>query len=76
VTHPAQNWRGDADPLTWPAAGADVRRMQSRSPRPRHEVHHAALLLLRPVFRYSRFRDAYVLRGVGNRMGPVLTERW
>ncbi len=24
------------------------------------------------MFRYSRFRDAYVLRGIGNRYGPVL----
>jgi hypothetical protein len=31
--------------------------------------------LLTPVFRYSIGRDAYVLRGVGNRRGPVLTVR-
>jgi hypothetical protein len=26
-------------------------------------------------FRYSRARDAYVLRGVGRRVGPVVTSR-
>jgi hypothetical protein len=30
------------------------------------------LLLLAPAFRYSRSRDAYVLRAVGNTRGPVL----
>jgi hypothetical protein len=29
-------------------------------------------MLLRPVLRYSRTRDAYVLRGVGRHVGPVL----
>jgi hypothetical protein len=29
-------------------------------------------VLLAPLFRHSRGRDAYVLRGVGNRIGPVL----
>jgi hypothetical protein len=27
---------------------------------------------MRPVLRYSAPRDAYVLRGVGSRRGPVL----
>ena len=31
-------------------------------------------MLMRPVLRYSRTRDAYVLRGVGRRLGPVLRE--
>jgi hypothetical protein len=31
--------------------------------------------MLRPFFRYSTSRDAYVLRGVGGRFGPVLTIR-
>jgi hypothetical protein len=30
------------------------------------------LVLLRPAFRYSRTRDAYVLRAIGNTRGPVL----
>jgi hypothetical protein len=30
------------------------------------------LVLLSPVFGYNRWRDAYLLRGVGQRMGPVL----
>jgi hypothetical protein len=30
------------------------------------------LSLLRPLFRYSYSRDAFVLRGVGRAMGPVL----
>jgi hypothetical protein len=29
-------------------------------------------MLLRPFFRYSRVRDAYVLRLIGNSRGPVL----
>jgi hypothetical protein len=30
------------------------------------------VVLLRPLFRYSRFRDALVLRGIGGSVGPVL----
>lgn len=33
-----------------------------------------ALRLLRPLLRFSTARDAYVLRGVGRRVGPVLRE--
>jgi hypothetical protein len=40
--------------------------------RPRHYLHTPALLLVRPLFRYSTSRDAYVLRLAGNRGGPVL----
>jgi hypothetical protein len=29
-------------------------------------------MLLRPVLRYSSSREAYVLRGVGREVGPVL----
>jgi hypothetical protein len=43
-----------------------------RSPRPRRHVNPVLIKLLRPVFRYSPGRDAYVLRGVGGRFGPVL----
>ena len=30
------------------------------------------MLVLRLGFRYSAFRDAYVLRGIGEKVGPVL----
>ena len=30
------------------------------------------IVLLRPLFRYSPIRDAYVLRGIGGARGPVL----
>ena len=42
------------------------------APRHRKQVTPAALVILRPLFRYSAGRDAYVLRIVGNRFGPVL----
>ena len=29
-------------------------------------------MMIRPVLRYSAYRDAYVLRAVGNSVGPVL----
>jgi hypothetical protein len=32
-------------------------------------------MVLRPVLRFSATRDAYVLRIVGNRLGPVLRLR-
>lgn len=41
-------------------------------PRPRRYVEQHWLLLLMPVLRYSSSRRAYLLRGVGNRIGPVL----
>jgi hypothetical protein len=34
-----------------------------------------ALAALRVAFRYSASREAFVLRGVGNRMGPVLKRK-
>jgi hypothetical protein len=40
--------------------------------RPRRYVGRHWLLLLRPVFAYNFSRDAYILRGVGGRFGPVL----
>jgi hypothetical protein len=42
------------------------------TPRPRHYVARHWLLLLRPLFTYNYARDAYVMRGVGRRYGPVL----
>jgi hypothetical protein len=35
-------------------------------------VNPILLALLFPIFRYSHGREAYVLRIVGNRIGPVL----
>ncbi len=40
--------------------------------RPRRYVARHWLLLMRPFLRYSASRDAYVLRVVGRRVGPVL----
>jgi hypothetical protein len=40
--------------------------------RPRRYVSRRWLALLGPVLRYSASRDAYLLRGVGRRYGPVL----
>ena len=31
--------------------------------------------MVAPLFRYSYFRDAYVMRGIGDWVGPVLTIR-
>jgi len=42
--------------------------------RPRRYVSRHVLLLARPLMRYSRSRDAYVLRAVGRSFGPVLRE--
>jgi hypothetical protein len=41
-------------------------------PRPRRYLARHWLHLLRPLFRYSQSRNAYVLRGVGRTIGPVL----
>jgi hypothetical protein len=40
--------------------------------RPRRYVSRQWITLLVPAFRYSAYRDAYVLRGIGRRYGPVL----
>jgi hypothetical protein len=40
--------------------------------RPRHYMSARWLALLRPFFRYSYGRDAFVLRAVGSNHGPVL----
>jgi hypothetical protein len=42
------------------------------SQRPRRYIAHHWLVLLRPIFRHSASRDAFVLRVVGNQRGPVL----
>jgi hypothetical protein len=43
-----------------------------RAQRPRHYVSGMTLMLVRPMFRYSLSRDAYVMRVIGNTSGPVL----
>jgi hypothetical protein len=43
--------------------------------RRRYQIPGAVLVVLRSFFRYSPWRGAYVLRGVGNRVGPVLRRR-
>jgi hypothetical protein len=40
--------------------------------RPRHYVARRWLLMLKPVLRYSHTREAFILRGVGASVGPVL----
>lgn len=42
------------------------------TPRPRRSVGPFTLRLLRPLFRYSVARDAYVLRFGSGQHGPVL----
>jgi hypothetical protein len=49
--------------------------MAHRFHRKRHAVDEAALNALRPLFRSSYSRDAYILRLVGARTGPVLTPK-
>jgi hypothetical protein len=47
--------------------------MRSRSvARPRRYISRYRLLILRPLLRYSVTREAFVLRVVGNSIGPVL----
>jgi hypothetical protein len=50
----------------------DNRYVPVRTPRVRRYIHPALISLVRPIFRYSETREAYVLRLVGNRWGPVL----
>ncbi len=42
--------------------------------RPRRYIARHWLIMLRPILRYSRAREAYVLRGFGSSVGPVLRE--
>lgn len=46
-----------------------------RFPRQRHDVSPVITTMAKPLFRYSSGRDAYVLRGVGRHIGPVLRTR-
>ena len=50
----------------------DPQSTYPRPKRPRHVVAPGLLAALRPLLRFSLTRDAYVLRLVGNRFGPVL----
>jgi hypothetical protein len=43
--------------------------------RPRHHVAAGVVKALKPLLRFSYSRDAYVLRLVGDRHGPVLRPR-
>jgi len=43
--------------------------------RPRRHVHTLLLMLLKPFFRFSYGRSAYVLRLIGGRYGPVLVPK-
>ena len=43
-----------------------------RSQRPRHYIRRPIFVLVRPLLRYSTTREAYVLRVVGGRFGPVV----
>jgi hypothetical protein len=46
--------------------------MPRTTPRPRHPISEGRARLLPVIgFRYSASRDGYVLRAVGNRLGPV-----
>ena len=45
------------------------------APRPRRAWPEPAVIALRPLLRYDRRRRAYVLRGLGNRVGPVIRPR-
>jgi hypothetical protein len=58
-----------------PARGHAQRRWPLARPRPRRRVGRVTLVVVSPLFRYSYRRDAYVLRGIGRRHGPVLTRR-
>jgi len=46
-----------------------------RTKRPRRQVSPATLWLLRPFFRHYLTRDAWILRVVGQRGGPVIVSR-
>lgn len=42
------------------------------TPRQRRALAPGVITALTPLFRYSQTRDAYVLRLMGTRVGPVL----
>jgi hypothetical protein len=42
------------------------------TPRPRRTIRRSQQFWIRPLFRYSYTREAFVLRVVGRHIGPVL----
>jgi O-antigen/teichoic acid export membrane protein len=50
-------------------------RRHRRGPRPRHDVVPMVLFALQPLFRYSLKHDAWILRAIGDKHGPVLRAR-
>jgi O-antigen/teichoic acid export membrane protein len=55
-----------------PENSKPVVTVRRRVPRPRHRASPWVLFALRPLIRYSSIRDAWILRGIGERYGPVL----
>jgi hypothetical protein len=49
-----------------------LRRSRRVMPRPRREVSPTTLFLLAPIYRYDVDRDAWIVRAIGERYGPVL----
>lgn len=44
-------------------------------PRPRHQLHPILFEMVRPFFRFSYEREAWVLWAGGSRWGPVIRRR-
>ena len=57
------------------APASSRNRALRAKPRRRRHVAPWVLRVLRPVFVYNHNRDAYILRAVGKRIGPVLRSR-
>ncbi len=53
--------------------GTGEQPMRTQQRQRRYVARHW-LVALKPVLRYSSTRDAFVLRAVGNSLGPVLRE--
>jgi len=57
------------------APASSRNRALRAKPRPRRHVATWVLSAVRPLFVYNHNRDAYILRAVGKRIGPVLRSR-
>jgi hypothetical protein len=57
------------------APASSRNRALRAKPRPRRHVAPWVLSAVRPLFVYNHNRDAYILRAVGKRIGPVLRSR-
>ena len=57
------------------APASSRNRAVRAKPRPRRRVAPWVLSAVRPLFAYNHNRDAYILRVVGKRIGPVLRSR-